>query len=471
MIERVATGKKIKDNPFRTVILNERTILLMTHDIPSDQTAARSPELGAKLEQLVTSLPGPEPGARSKRGRPVSVSAWHLSLAVLVSLMRGLQHQSEVWRLIAFFGIGGLPPVAVTDQAIYTRLEQDGVKGFQASFAHLSQWLAQRLAPYEHRQLAPFATAVLALDESVLDQVKRWVRWLREVPKGDSRLLPGRLVGLFDVRLQQWRRLEVLLDATANCKVHARAMLHGLAKGTLLLFDRGYFSFAWLDDLSQLGFWYVSRLVSKTSYQVEHIHYQADGVFDALVYLGKHRADRAGELVRLVRFRIGSQHYCYVTNVLDPTLLSLAQIAQLYARRWDIELAFRELKEHLGLHLLWSAKLGVIYQQIWASLLLAQLVHAFQVELAAQAEVDPFDISLALLTRYVPRLLLQGENPLEFLLTHGRAMGVIRPSTRTRIQAPTIPLWAIQWPPPDLLQSRAARYAQRKCQSRYAAQS
>src|SRR5207247_6023376 len=65
---------------------------------------------------------------------------------------------------------------------------------------------------------------------------------------------------------------------------------------------------------------------------------------------------------------------------LDPATLPLVDIARLYARRWDIELAFRELKEHLKMRLLWSAKLGVIYQQIWASLILAQLLHAYQVE-------------------------------------------------------------------------------------------
>ncbi len=160
-----------------------------------------------------------------------------------------------------------------------------------------SSGLAQRLAPYEDRTLAPFATAVVALDESVLDRVKRWVNWLREVPQGDSRLLPGRLVGLFDVRLQQWVRLDVLLDANADCKVHARAMLRGLAKGSLLLFDLGYFSFPWLDELTQAGSWYLTRQRAQTRYQVVHILYQAEGVFDALVYLGVHSSDRAGQLL------------------------------------------------------------------------------------------------------------------------------------------------------------------------------
>lgn len=470
MTNRVVMGDKMKDNPFSTDFVYERMVLLMTHDTPAEQTAAPS-DLGAKLEQVLVTMPNTSASRTGKRGRPLELSAWHLSLAILVSLLRGLQSQLEVWRLIAFYGVGGLPPLPLSDQAVYHRLEQDGVSAFQVTFAQVSRWLAEHLAPYEDRTLAPFATAVLALDESVLDRVKRWVSWLREVPDGDSRLLPGRLVGLFDVRLQQWRRLDVLLDANADCKVHARAMLSALAKGTLLLFDLGYFSFPWLDELSQAGYWYITRQRAKTRYQVVHILYQADGVFDALVYLGVHSSDRAGQVVRLVCFRLGSQQYCYLTNVLDPAALPIVDIARLYGRRWDIELAFRELKEHLGLRLLWSAKLGVIYQQIWASLILAQLLHAYQVELAARAEVEPCDVSLELLSRHLPRLLQHTADPMGFLLEHGRAMRLIRPASRRLREAPVVPLQEVSYPPPELLQPRPAHSAHRKCGSRYAAQS
>ena len=471
MANRVVMKQKMKDNPFITYLVDERKILLMTHDTPSQDASAAGTPMGAQLEHWLLTIPAASASAPHKRGRPRTLSAWHMSLAVLLCLLHGLQSQLEVWRQIAFYGVGSLPALPLSDQAVYDRLEQDGVSAFQSVFAHVSQWLAQRLAPYENRTLAPFATAVVALDESVLDRVKRWVSWLREVPDGDSRLLPGRLVGLFDVRLQQWRRLDVLLDANADCKVHARAMLSALAKGTLLLFDLGYFSFPWLDELTQLGYWYITRQRAKTRYQIVHLLYQADGVFDALVYLGVHSSDRAGQLVRLVSFRLGSQQYCYLTNVLDPATLPIVDIARLYGRRWDIELAFRELKEHLGLRLVWSAKLGVIYQQIWACLILAQLLHAYQVELAARAEVEPCEVSLALLSRHLPRLLQHTADPMGFLVQHGRAMRLIRPASRRLREAPVVPLQQVSSPPPELLQPRPAHSAHRKCGSRYTAQS
>ena len=70
--------------------------------------------------------------------------------------------------------------------------------------------------------------------------------------------------------------------------------------------------------------------------------------------------------------------------MLDPTVLSPHEIARLYARRWDFELAVKLVKRHLGLPLLWSAKPVVVQQQVWATLCIAQIVHALQLEIAGR---------------------------------------------------------------------------------------
>ncbi|MBA3414464.1 MAG: hypothetical protein H0U10_04465, partial [Chloroflexia bacterium] len=65
----------------------------------------------------------------------------------------------------------------------------------------------------------------------------------------------------------------------------------------------------------------------------------------------------------------------------------------LYARHWDIDLAFTLVKRHLGLHLRWSAMPGVVPQQVWAVLTVAQVVQGLRLEIAAAAGVDPFEVS------------------------------------------------------------------------------
>jgi len=199
--------------------------------------------------------------------------------------------------------------------------------------------------------------------------------------------------------------------------------------------------------------------------QVRHILYQRDGILDAIVWLGRYRADRATYPVRLVQFYHRGQWHRYLTNVLDPQQLSLADSARLYARRWDIELAFCLLKEHLQVSQLWSAKWPVICVQIWCALLLAQVLHGLQVQLAAQEGVEPFDVSIELLVELVPRLLQRGIALLAALGRLGREVGLIRPSTRLQVQVPFVDAtWITPAPLEALCPRDSVRYAQRKCE-------
>ena len=45
-------------------------------------------------------------------------------------------------------------------------------------------------------------------------------------------------------------------------------------------------------------------------------------------------------------------------NVQEPLTFPIASMAEVYARRWDIEMALALVKHHLKLRLLWSAKRG-----------------------------------------------------------------------------------------------------------------
>jgi hypothetical protein len=397
------------------------------------------------------------------RGKPATLTALHFCLGIVLCGIEGFGSQLKLWRRLCLEPIGPFAPVWVVDQAVYNRLAR-AAGAMRAFFEQVSGWMGEQLVGLEDRTLAPWATQVLALDESTLDVVGRWLPELRRVLPGDPRLLAGRISALFDLRRQQWVRVELWQEAGANCKQQARLLLEGLQQGTLLLFDRGYLSFPWFDELTDRGLYWISRYANHASMQVRHILYQGDGVLDAIVWLGIYRADRARHAVRLVQFYQHGRLHRYLTNVLDPQQLSLADIAQLYARRWDIELAFCVLKEHLQLSQLWSAKWEVVQVQIWCALLLAQLFHGLQVQLAAQEGVDPFEVSIDVLVEVVPRLLQRGIAPLPFLGRLGRELGLIRPSTRIEVQVPWVdPSWITPAPPEALRPRDTVRYAQRNC--------
>jgi hypothetical protein len=414
------------------------------------------------LSEALTHLE-PEPPAARPPGRPRVLSAPCLWAGLLVCVLHGFASHRALWRLLTARGLWPFPRLPRSDQALDHRLARDGTGPLERLFAHLSAVLADRLAPDAATALAPFASGVDALDETTLDRVARLLPALRAAPAGAAALLPGKLAGLFDRRRQQWRRVEHVADPQQNEQVAARGMVAALPAGSLVLADPGYFGFAWFDALTDAGQWWVSRRRAKTSDTVIQTLYAQGDTLDAVVWLGAHRADRARHAVRLVQFRHGSMLHRYLTNALDPTALPMAEVARLDARRWDVELAFNLIKTHLGLHLLWGATPTVVLQQVWAVLIIAQVLQALRLEIAGRAGVDPFAVSLPLLVEYLPFFAYRGADPVAVFVEQGRALGFIRPSARTAIAAPTIPPEAITPPSPGLLLERTPRYAHRKC--------
>lgn len=406
---------------------------------------------------------GAAPGARGP-GRPPILPALCLWSGLLVCVLRGFGSHLALWRLLTGAGLWGFPRVAISDQALYHRLARDGTAPLERLFGQVSAALAGRLAPYAATGMAAFATGgVYALDQMALDQVARLLPALQAAPAGAAALLPGALAGLFDLRHQQWARVRYLADPQQNEKVAAREMVADLPAGSLLLADLGYFGFAWFDALTDAACWWVSRLRAKTSFTVLHPFYHRGDTLDALVWLGAYRADRAEHAVRLVQFAHRGALHRYVTNVLDPTVLPPAEVARLYARRWDIELAFNLVKTHLGLHLLWGAKPVVVMQQVWAVFTIAQVLQALRLEIAGRAGADPYEVSLPLLVEYLPFFAARGLDPVAVFVEQGRALRFIRPSSRASIVAPTIPPDDLAPRPPGLALQRPPRYAHRKC--------
>lgn len=93
-------------------------------------------------------------------------------------------------------------------------------------------------------------------------------------------------------------------------------------------------------------------------------------VRDQLVALGPYRSNPCVHPVRRVEVQVGGTWHRYLTNVLDPEVLSAGDVVDLYARRWRIEETFLQTKRLLGLSYLWSGAYNAIAVQVWATWLL-----------------------------------------------------------------------------------------------------
>lgn len=197
-----------------------------------------------------------EPEAcESKRGRPRILPALCLWAGLLVCVLQGGGSQLTLWRLLTSRGLWDYPRFPLSDQAIYKRLAAAGTSALERLFTQISELLRVRLSPFGRQGLVPWASEVLALDETTLDPVARKLPALRGIPKGDARLLPGKLAGLYDIRRQQWRRIEYIADPQENEKVAARGMVADLPRDSMILADLGYFSFSWFDALTDSSYW------------------------------------------------------------------------------------------------------------------------------------------------------------------------------------------------------------------------
>jgi hypothetical protein len=427
----------------------------------STPPTARLDAIEAVLADLIPRLvPAPNP-----RGRPEVLPGALLWTGLLVCLLRQRASQQALWRLLSQSGLWHFPRVPVSAEAVRIRLQRSGPGVMQELFGQVTAVLAQTLPG--DATLAPFATGVYALDESTLDAVARTLPTLRSVPSGDARLLPGKLSVAFDLRTQQFATVQTTDVPQQNERMAARELVATLPVGSLILADLGSFGFRWFDDLTDGGYHFVSKLRHKTSVEVVHVLATAQTphgpVRDDLVWLGAYRADRAKHLVRRVTVPLGRTTHVYITNVLDPDLLPIREVVRLYARRWDIEAAFKLVKRDLGLHLLWSARWELVLTQVWGVLLLAQIAAALRADLARRAGVDPAAVSLALLLRDLPLLVRDhGPGVLDQLATLSVVKGgSVRPTRRT--DRPVPDPGPRTPPPPNLEFVRVPRYAGRKC--------
>ena len=85
--------------------------------------------------------------------------------------------------------------------------------------------------------------------------------------------------------------------------------------------------------------------------------------------MGQYRSNPCRHPLRMVSVLWQGVWYRYLTNVLDPQVLSARQVCELYRRRWRIEDAFALTKRVLDLAYLWTGSTNAVQLQIYATLI------------------------------------------------------------------------------------------------------
>src|SRR2546425_2922137 len=217
---RLANTRKMRQTPFQhqplRLLEQKKGAFLMAHHIVERQPSSCGPSVSEQMVSLLSQLltlaqSQQDPGTKRGRGRPPSFSLEHLWLAVLVGMLTQVEGLRRIWRGMVSGPLGSFPMLAVTYEAVRSRLLAAGSAPLQHFFVQMREALRlwaqqQQLSAWP---LASFAPEVVALDETSLDELKRLTADLREVPDKDAHLRPGKLAGLFDLRHQQWLGLQL----------------------------------------------------------------------------------------------------------------------------------------------------------------------------------------------------------------------------------------------------------------------
>lgn len=424
------------------------------HVRPRGSPAPTSEEIDARLTEVV----GPATYAVAEQYRRYGLRWRILTLPVMVALLVAL-----IWRqvpsvrslasLLARDHLLWVPPRKVSQQALSQRLRclpaamlDDVLHETLPALAARAAERARPRPPAVARAVARFGR-VWVVDGTTLEHVFRKVGLLREGPKTGAAPAGGKCVAVLDLVSHLPVRIWVGDAPTANDKRWFPALrdLLGVrpdddAEGAaspadlthgLLVFDAGYYAFAFFDWLTDHGVGFLTPAKADAAFTVERVLYASPTVRDRIIQLGQYRSNGCRHLTRLVEVQVGGAWRAYLTNVLDPAVLSLPDIVDLYSRRWDVESAFLLVKRLLGLSYLWTGAQNGIAMQVWATWLLYAILVDLADDVADTLGVPLERVSLEMVFRGLYYFCLvaargQAHDPVAYLAAQPD-LGILKP--------------------------------------------
>jgi transposase len=174
-----------------------------------------------------------------------------------------------------------------------------------------------------------------------------------------------------------------LAVTAANINDITAARQMPIEAGATYVFDLGYYDFGWWAKLHEADCRFVTRLKANTPLEIVEERPVSAGspiLSDQIGYLPKRlaasRKNPMGELVREIRVRIETGK---VLRICTNDLTAEAQeIADLYKRRWQIELFFRWVKQTLKIGHFFGTSQNAVRIQITVALIsyvLLRLAH------------------------------------------------------------------------------------------------
>ena len=142
-------------------------------------------------------------------------------------------------------------------------------------------------------------------------------------------------------------------------------------RGAFYVMDRGYLDFGRLHTIHLAAAFFVTRMKHNTCFERRYSHPvdKTTGVrCDQIIFLNGTRAPaKYPETLRRIKYYDAETErtYIFVTN---NFIVSASSIALLYKHRWQIELFFKWIKQHLKIKVFWGRSENAVKTQICIAL-------------------------------------------------------------------------------------------------------
>jgi hypothetical protein len=141
--------------------------------------------------------------------------------------------------------------------------------------------------------------------------------------------------------------------------------------GAFYIFDRGYLDFARLFKLTQLSAFFITRIKHNTRYKrlySDHVEKSVGLRCDQTVTLVNYYAHlNYPDNLRLIKYvdPKSAKRLSFLTNNFQLPALT---VTQLYRCRWQVELFFRWIKQHLRIKAFFGTSENAVITQIWIAI-------------------------------------------------------------------------------------------------------
>lgn len=220
------------------------------------------------------------------------------------------------------------------------------------------------------------------------------------VNKGEQAAFPqARIVALAECGTHAVFAAEIGIYSDSEATLTER-LLARLESDTLLLADRGFFSYALWRKASATGADLLWR-VRTDAYGPKPTHVQDLDDGSWLGQLQKTTGRKSEPMpVRVVDYTVDDGRgnptsYRLFTTLLDPTQVSAVELAAAYNERWEIELILDELKTHQRgpRTVLRSKSPDLVHQEIWGHLCCHYAIRTLMADAAEHSGHDPDRVS------------------------------------------------------------------------------